>query len=95
MATPRLLVIFSLATLLVVLMVAALATESWWVLAAALCVHLTATVITVGAIRRFSEQREKPDPVTEARVEEERKGSTAGQEARRSGQGEDEPKMAI
>ena len=88
--TPRLLVVFSLATLLVVLMVAALATQSWVVLGIALAVHLTATAITVAAIRARSTQGDKPDPVSEARIEEEQAGSEG------SGQdGGDEPRMAI
>ena len=85
--TPRLLVIFSLATLLVVLMVAALATQSWVVLGIALAVHLAATVITVAAIRARSTQGDKPDPVTEARIEEER--AEGGERP------DDEPRMAI
>jgi hypothetical protein len=88
MGTPRLLVTFTLATLLVVLMVAALATRSWVVLGIALLVHLTATAITVGMIRRYSTQADKPDPTTEARreVEEREAGDRSG---------DDEPRMAI
>ena len=87
--TPRLLVVFSLATLLVVLMVAALATQSWVVLGIALAVHFTATVITVAAIRARSTQGDKPDPVDEARIEEEQGEGGAGRD------GGDEPRMAI
>ncbi len=86
--TPRLLVIFSLATLLVVLMVAALATQSWVVLGVALAVHLTATAVTVRAIRTRSTQGDKPGPLAEARDEEER-SEPGGRD------GGDEPRMAI
>jgi hypothetical protein len=58
------------------------------VLGIALAVHLTATAITVGMIRRYSTQGDKPDPSTEARREvEEREGGDRS--------GDDEPRMAI
>ena len=83
MATPRLMIVFTLATAGVVLIVAALATGSWWLLPVALLVHAAATTIVVVSIRRAAAQGGKPDPVTEARVEEERasdrySGASAG-----------------
>lgn len=85
-------IVFTLATAGVVLIVAALATGSWWLLPVALLVHGAATGITVVSIRRATAQQDKPDPVTEARVEEELKESKARDEERGDG---DEPRMAI
>lgn len=87
MATPRLMIVFTLATAGVVLIVAALATESWWLLPIALLAHAAATAVTVVAIRRTAAQKDKPDAVTEARLEEERKESSGHGE---SGPGEDD-----
>jgi hypothetical protein len=95
MATPRLLIVFSLATLGVVLIVAALATESWWLLPVALAAHAAATAITVIAINRTVDQGDKPDPVTEARLEEEAKESSDGDATERDRDDGDEPRMAL
>jgi cobalamin biosynthesis protein CobD/CbiB len=84
--SPRLLVVFSLATLLVVLMVAALATQSWVVLGVALAVHFTATAITLKATFDRSRQGDKADPATEAAREERHQDERAD---------DDEPRMAI
>lgn len=84
--TPRLLVIFALATLLVVLMVAALATQSWVVFGVALAVHFVATALAVKAALARSDQGDKPDPSTEAARDMERA------EGKRE---DDEPRMAI
>jgi membrane protein implicated in regulation of membrane protease activity len=90
--TPRLLIVFTLAVIGVVLIVAALATGEWWLLPVALLAHAIATTVTVVAIGRTADQAEKPDPVTEARIEEESDESDQGDQA----QGEDdEPRMAI
>lgn len=93
MATPRLMIVFTLATAGVVLIVAALATESWWLLPIALLAHAAATAITVVAIKRTAAQKDKPDAVTEARLEEEAKESS-GHERSRNGDG-DEPQTVI
>lgn len=87
MATPRLLVVFTLAIVGVVLIIVALATESWWVLPIALLVHATATAVALGAIGKTLKQKDKPDPTTEARLEEEGSSGRDG--------GDDEPRMAI
>lgn len=92
MGTPRLLVIFTLAVVGVVLIVAALATESWWLLPVALLAHGVATAITVAAIGKTLDQGDKPDPITEARIEEE-KAEYDGEQG--PGKGDDEPRMAI
>jgi membrane protein implicated in regulation of membrane protease activity len=66
------LVLFA-ATGIMVAAVLALTLRSWWVLLGVLFVHLLATVAVVGyTLQRATDTHEKPDPVTEARVEEER-----------------------
>ncbi len=94
MGTPRLLIVFTLAVIGVVLIVAALATGEWWLLPVALLAHAIATTITVVAIGRTAEQADKPDPVTEARIEEESDESDQGDQGRDESEG-DEPRMAI
>lgn len=90
MATPRLMLVFTLATAGVVLIIAALATGEWWLLPVALIAHGAGTAITLQAIRRTARQQDKPDPVTEARVEEEQKASAGDEDPDR-----DERRMAI
>ena len=70
--SPRLLVIFTAATALVVGLVAALATDNWIFLPIALAIHAAGTVLVMMAILPRLEDEDKPDPVTEARLEEER-----------------------
>jgi len=66
-------VVLLVATGIVVAAVVALTLQSWWALAAVLAVHLTATtLVVIYSIRRAGETGGKPDPVTEARVEERR-----------------------
>lgn len=69
--SPRLLVIFTGATLLVAGLVAALATDNWIFLPVAMGVHVLATVLVMFAIWPRLKDADKPDPVTEARLEEE------------------------
>ncbi|MDQ3933500.1 MAG: hypothetical protein M3340_02590 [Actinomycetota bacterium] len=68
---PRLLVIFTGATVLVAALVAALATDNWIFLPVAIGVHGLATVVVLMAIVPKLKDEDKPDPVTEARLEEE------------------------
>jgi membrane protein implicated in regulation of membrane protease activity len=73
MATPRLMIVLFVATGLVVAAVVLLLTRSWWALAAAMLVHAGATIGVVWyTLRRTGQAQDKPDPVTEARIEEER-----------------------
>lgn len=74
MATPRMLVVFSSAAVVVAAAFAlAIAIGEWWILPVALVVHLGATALVLAFLgRRILEDRDKPDPVTEARLEEER-----------------------
>jgi membrane protein implicated in regulation of membrane protease activity len=69
---PRLLVLMTLATALVVGGILALATGSWWALLIPLAFHGLATFVVLSGIFKRVEQGDKPDPVTEARLEEER-----------------------
>jgi membrane protein implicated in regulation of membrane protease activity len=74
MAAPRMLVVFSSAALVVAVAFAiAVVIGEWWILPVALLVHLGATGLVLAFLgRRILEDRDKPDPVTEARLEEER-----------------------
>ena len=83
MATPRLLVLFTFAMAVVIGAIAALALGSWWILAVVVAVHLTVSALVVGAILRSTGQASKPDPVTEARLEEEAAHSNGAREPRR------------
>jgi membrane protein implicated in regulation of membrane protease activity len=57
---------------LMVGVIAALALESWWILVAVMALHATASAIVVGySLRQADKTGGKPDPVTEARIEEE------------------------
>jgi membrane protein implicated in regulation of membrane protease activity len=67
------LVLFTLVTALVVGAIAALALEKWWVIFIPLVLHAIGTTIVVGGVFKRVEQQDKPDPVTEARLEEEGK----------------------
>lgn len=72
MGSPRLLVVFTGATALVVGAILALATGSWWLLALPVVLHAVATAVVLGMVfRRLGDDGDKPDPVTEARLEEE------------------------
>jgi membrane protein implicated in regulation of membrane protease activity len=72
MATPRMMVIMLGAAGVIVAAVAALALNSWAVLFVVLAVHflVTGAVITY-SLRKAGETEGKPDPLTEARIEEE------------------------
>jgi membrane protein implicated in regulation of membrane protease activity len=73
MPTPRMMVVLFAATGIVVAAVVALTLGSWWALLAVLFVHAVATTAVVAyTFLRVSESGGKPDPVTEARLEEER-----------------------
>ena len=69
--SPRLLVVFTAATALVVGLVAALATDNWIFLPVAIAVHVTGTALVMMAIVPRLRDADKPDPVTEARLDEE------------------------
>jgi membrane protein implicated in regulation of membrane protease activity len=66
---PRLLVLMTFATVFVVGGIAALATGSWLALVIPVVLHVVATVVVVSGVFKRLDQGEKPDPVTEARLE--------------------------
>lgn len=90
MAAPRMLVVFALAVFGVVLIIAALATEEWWLLPIVLLAHAAGTVVALGYMGKALGQGDKPDPVTAARLNEE-EGRAGGSDDRDDG----EPRMAI
>jgi membrane protein implicated in regulation of membrane protease activity len=69
---PRLLVLMTFATVFVVAGIAALATGSWLALVIPVALHVVATVVVVSGVFKRLDQGEKPDPVTEARLDDER-----------------------
>jgi membrane protein implicated in regulation of membrane protease activity len=70
-------VIIFVATGVVVAAVAALALNSWLLLVVVLALHATASTVVIGtAWRRAGDTRDKPDPVTEARMEERAAGTS-------------------
>lgn len=72
MATPRMMLVLLGAAALVVGAVAALATGKLWVLFLVLAVHAVASAFVIAfTFKRAGETGGKPDPVTEARLEEE------------------------
>lgn len=60
--------------------IASLALESWWILVAVMTAHAVFSAIVVGyAFAQANKTGDKPDPVSQARIEEE--GSTGEREA--------------
>jgi membrane protein implicated in regulation of membrane protease activity len=82
---PRMLVIFTAATALVVGAVIALATGSWWILPLVILAHVLATLLVLAVTGKALTQYDKPDPNVEAREEPEGDGEPDP----------DEPRMAI
>ena len=84
MGTPRMMIFIFGALALMVGAIASLALGSWWILVAVLAVHAIISAIVVGyAWHQASRTVDKPDPVTEARIEDEadespRAGRVAG-----------------
>jgi membrane protein implicated in regulation of membrane protease activity len=73
MATPRMMLVMLGAAGVIVAAVAALALNSWAVLFIVLVVHFGATALVIGyTLKKAGESGYKPDPLTEARVEEQR-----------------------
>jgi membrane protein implicated in regulation of membrane protease activity len=72
MGTPRMMVLIFGALALMVGAIASLALGSWLILVAVLAAHAVISAIVIAyAWRQASRTADKPDPVTEARVEEE------------------------
>jgi membrane protein implicated in regulation of membrane protease activity len=86
MPTPRMMVVLFAATGVVVAGVLALTMRSWWVLVGVLFLHAVATVaVVLYTLQRAGESGEKPDAVTEARIEEERREARRGRPTRHRG----------
>jgi membrane protein implicated in regulation of membrane protease activity len=70
-------IVISAATVLVLGGIASLATGSWWFLILALGAHMIGTLVVLAySISKVTEDKDKPDPVTEARIEEEESRAT-------------------
>ena len=71
MGAPKLLIALLGAAALVVGAVGVLALETWWVLIVAVLALGVASFFVMGTVGRTLQNADKPDPVTEARLEEE------------------------
>jgi membrane protein implicated in regulation of membrane protease activity len=69
---PRMLVLMTFATVLVVGGILALATGSWLALVIPVVLHVLGTVLVISGVFKRLDQGDKPDPVTEARLEDQR-----------------------
>jgi membrane protein implicated in regulation of membrane protease activity len=76
LGNPRMLVVMTFATVVVVGGILALATHSWWALAVPVVLHAIGSVVVIGAVFKRTEEGDKPDPVTQARLDDERAGRT-------------------
>jgi membrane protein implicated in regulation of membrane protease activity len=74
--SPRMLVLMTFATALVLGGILALATKSWWALAIPVVLHVIGTVVVVSGVFKRMDQGDKPDPVTEARLDDQRAHGT-------------------
>ena len=74
---PRMLVLMTFATALVLGGIFTLATHSWWALLVPVALHALGTVVVVGAVFKRTEEGDKPDPVTQARLDDERANRAA------------------
>jgi membrane protein implicated in regulation of membrane protease activity len=73
MGTPRMMIVLLGAAALVVGATAALALGTWWILVAVLAVHAVASSFVIAYTwKRAGQAGDNPDPLTEARIEEER-----------------------
>jgi membrane protein implicated in regulation of membrane protease activity len=69
--SPRMLVLMTGATALVLGGILALATGSWWMLVVPVALHLIGSTLVIAGVFQRLDQGDKPDPVTEARLDEE------------------------
>ena len=102
--SPRMLVAFTLATLATVAVIVILATGTWWALPFAMLGHLAGLVVAMKPTFAALGQQEKPDPLDEARFEEEGRGPAGDRleepvqqpaSAADAAAEDDEPRMAI
>jgi hypothetical protein len=71
MGNPRLLVVFTAALALAVGLIAALMTDNWIFLPAAIAVHALATLIVMQSIGKRIADDPEPDPIVKERLDEE------------------------
>jgi membrane protein implicated in regulation of membrane protease activity len=72
MGTPRMMILIFGALALMVGVIAALTLESWWILVAVMVVHGLISAVVIGyTLRQTDKTGGKPDPVTEARIDDE------------------------
>ena len=78
MGNPRMLVVFTLATAIVLGLIISLATNNWLFLILAMAVHAIATLLVTQIIFKRINEGDKPDPVTEAHMEAEGREAGSG-----------------
>lgn len=71
MAAPRMLLAFAIGTIATVGVIAALATETWWLLPVALIGHAVGFLLAMRPVGQAVQEYDKPDPVEEARLDDE------------------------
>jgi hypothetical protein len=70
--SPRLLLWVTLGSAVVVAAILVLVTGEWWTLLIPLGLHAVCSALVVGGVfKLIDEERDKPDPVTQARLDEE------------------------
>ncbi len=76
--SPRMLILFTFITALVVGGIAVLATDKWYAIIPPLLLHGIGSVIVLAGVSKRLAQGDKPDPVTEARLDEQGAGPDPG-----------------
>jgi membrane protein implicated in regulation of membrane protease activity len=69
--SPRMLLWITLATALIVGGILVLATGEWWTLLIPLAFHALGTTLVVAGVFKVLGERDKPDPVTQAHLDDE------------------------
>jgi hypothetical protein len=69
MGNPRMLVLFTFATMVVLGVIASLATDNWLLLVLAIGVHFLASAVVLAFTFKATDSGDKPDPVTEAHMD--------------------------
>lgn len=83
MGTPRMMILIFGALALMVGAIASLALGTWWILIAVVAAHAVISIVVVGyAWRQAGRSVDKPDPLTEARIEEEQEADQRPRAAR-------------
>jgi membrane protein implicated in regulation of membrane protease activity len=83
MGTPRMMILIFGALALMVGAIASLALGTWWILIAVVAAHAVISIVVVGyAWRQAGRSTDKPDPLTEARIEEEQEADQRPRAAR-------------